>query len=324
MCAVHEPFLRLRFINVADGDAILAEEYGPEGVFRMLVDTGRPDVGAVPGSLRCTAAEYLREAGVDHIDALVITHLHVDHFGGLACLLPEVSFSDVYSGFFPDGPDRLPPGSFAGERTVEKLAGCLNEWAEDTGALAASGCRLHTVDRTISLDLTDRLRAEIVCPNGEAAAFQREAWSGMLAGRDVPEGMRYWSSKYRNPGSLRVRLTYAGRTAELAGDCYGAAWEGQGEPCDILKVPHHGDPKALTAALAERLHPAWAVISCGAEYIPRKDRPSWRTAALLEAQGTEIFFTDSFSAPWRRPEYRRSVDFIIRQDGAVVPPGRQS
>ena len=49
--------LRLHFINVGDGDAILAEEGGDP--FRLLVDTGRRDVGEAPGSLRCTAADYL-------------------------------------------------------------------------------------------------------------------------------------------------------------------------------------------------------------------------------------------------------------------------
>lgn len=324
MCAVHEPCLRLRFLNVGDGDAALVEEHSRTGVFRMLVDTGRPDVGAAPGSLRRTAREHLRALGIGRIDMLVITHLHVDHFGGLAALLSHVSFADAYAGFIPPCPGRRVPPRPGRERTVEKLAGCLDQWAADTEALAAAGCRLHQAERTLAIEPADRLRVEVVCPSETAAAFQRAAWSGMLAGESVPDGMQHWSAKYRNPGSLRVRLTYAGRTAELAGDCYGAAWEDQARPCDIFKVPHHGDGKALTAPLAERLRPAYAVISCGADYIPRKDRPSRRTAEMLERQKTEIFFTDSFSASWRRPEYRRSVDFIIQQDGSITPPGRQT
>ena len=51
--------LRLHFINVGDGDAILVEELREGSAFRMLVDTGREDVGGEPGSLRRTAAEYL-------------------------------------------------------------------------------------------------------------------------------------------------------------------------------------------------------------------------------------------------------------------------
>lgn len=44
--------LALHFINVGDGDAILAEHQGAGGTFRLLVDAGRADVGACPGSRR--------------------------------------------------------------------------------------------------------------------------------------------------------------------------------------------------------------------------------------------------------------------------------
>ena len=312
--------LEIHFINVADGDAVLIEEHGEGAAFRMLVDTGRRYVDAWPGSLRCTAAEYLRELGISHIDVLVVTHLHVDHFGDLPELLEEVSFDRVYSGFFPERPGgRVSPGPPV-DKTVQGLIDCLDQWSADTAAMLAKGCRLHAVDAVTILPLTDRLRVEIICPGEEASAFQRAAWADLLAGRPVSPDLLYWSAKYRNPGSLRVRLTYAGRVAELAADCYAAAWEEQARPCDILKVPHHGDKKALTEALVRRLRPSHAVISCGAEYIPRKDRPSRAGVELLERYGARVWFTDSFSAPWLAPLYHRSIHFTIYENGTVAAP----
>ena len=35
--------LNIHFINVADGDSILIEDWEGERVFRMMVDTGRQD-----------------------------------------------------------------------------------------------------------------------------------------------------------------------------------------------------------------------------------------------------------------------------------------
>ena len=143
----------------------------------------------------------------------------------------------------------------------------------------------------------------------------------LLENQPLPPGLKYWASKSRNPNSLRLRLTYAGRRIELAGDCYGQVWEGEElAPCDILKVPHHGDRLSLTPLLVEKLRPAHAVISCGAEYIPRKDRPSRQAAELLEARGARVWMTDAFSAPWHPPGWQRAILFQIHEDGTIQVP----
>ena len=162
----------------------------------------------------------------------------------------------------------------------------------------------------------------IACGDPEGCGRQRAVWSALLAGRQAAPERVWWSSKFRNPGSLRVSLDYAGRRVELAGDCYGAAWEDQAEPCAILKVPHHGDAKSLTPLLVRRLRPEHAVISCSAEYVARKDRHSLAAIRLLEEQGARVWFTDSFPQPGREPSCWSSADFTIREDGVILPPDR--
>ena len=78
----------------------------------------------------------------------------------------------------------------------------------------------------------------------------------------------------------------------------------------------------MTPRLVRRLRPQHAVISCAGEYIPRKDRPSAAAVSLLEAQGAQVWFTDGFPRPGRAPDRWQSVDFIIREDGTILPPER--
>jgi len=312
--------LRLHFINVGDGDAALIEEDHQGAVYRLLVDTGRADPGAVPGSRRRTAAAYLREHGVTRLDALVVTHLHEDHFGGTAEVLEQASVETVYAGFFPCPPVQRMARTGAEEKTVRGLLDCLEQWSDCAALFRARGCRLRQIEKTISLSLTPRVQGEIICDDPPASARQRRVWTEMLSGGTADPDQVWWSSKFRNPGSLRVRLRYAGRRIELAGDCYGAVWEDRAEPCDIWKVPHHGDAKSVTPELVRRLRPAHAVVSCSPEYIARKDRPSRRAAELLEERGCRVWSTGGF--PWAGQEADRwpSVDFTVMEDGTILSP----
>ena len=306
--------LRLRFFNVGDGDCILIED----GEFRMLVDTGKAEVPESAPAATC--AEHLSRAGVRHLDRLVITHLHTDHFGGLAALMQQTAIGEIISGYFP-----LEPGRAAVDprmtKTERGLASCLNEWSEDVERLKRTGCRTTELFASWhDVRLTPRLSADLIVPDVRALRLQRNVCNRMLRCEPVPSSQVVRAAKLRNPNSLRIRLYYAGRTIELAADCYGSLWDDAAEPCDILKAPHHGDVKSVTDALVMKLRPAHAVISCGRDYLPAKDRPSARTIACLRDAGADVWFTDCFSDGTSELHIWPSVDFTILDDGRILPP----
>lgn len=71
--------LQVHLIDVWQGDALLV--VAPDGT-TMLVDAG--DEGEYPGLVA-----YLRDAGVDHVDYTLVSHLHVDHMGSMDRVLED-------------------------------------------------------------------------------------------------------------------------------------------------------------------------------------------------------------------------------------------
>lgn len=86
---------RVVVMDVGQGDAILVTD----GAAAVLVDTG-------PGDAVVAA---LARSNVFHLDAVVLTHLHADHAGGLGDVLASVAVGRVV---VPEGTDRsaLPAG----------------------------------------------------------------------------------------------------------------------------------------------------------------------------------------------------------------------
>ncbi len=315
-----EEKLTVRFFNVGDGDAALLETAG-EKHFRLLVDAGSSLPEALEGGRSC--AECLRALGVERLDAAIVTHLHLDHMGGLKEIAETVRIRRVLSGYFPPVGAAAIPQEPQAEKTVRGLIDCLNVWKDTTDLLRRQGCELEEIRESGQVaGLKRGLEMTCIVPDPAGQERQRRAWDRMFLGKTVPDGEKAAVSRLRNPASLVFRAEYAGRTAVLGADCFGALWEEwENPPCDLLKVPHHGDRKAMTPKLAAALRPVHAVISCGEAYIPRKDRPSAGTAEALRGAGAQVWYTGAYAGdPLSPARHWPWIAFQIEKNGRLTGP----
>src|SRR3989454_2579674 len=91
--------LDIYVIDVEGGNATL---FVPPSGEAVLIDTGNVGAAAARDAARIMAA--MKDAGVQQIDHLIITHWHGDHFGGLAELASHVTIKE----FIDHGPNIQP------------------------------------------------------------------------------------------------------------------------------------------------------------------------------------------------------------------------
>ncbi len=309
------------FINVGYGDAILLRE--TETPFTMLVDCGDVHIGSSrPDGRRTTAADYLRRQGIRELDLLVLTHLHLDHAGGLAHLLPEVRVREFWTNYLPPEETwgqrlKIPAAWSAGARCLMQS---LNIYLEALAHLQKQDTKIRLIQQTRDCrQLTPMLTAGLYLEDESLRRRQVEIWAAAFDGSARSKDLDILDS-FINNTSIRLRLSYAGVDTELPGDVYASCWEQHNlSPCAIMKLPHHGHRDALTPRLLEMLRPQYAVISVSDSRTD--DCPSSDIFQMLSESGVKVLFTDAVQGPNGPAELHDSVRFqiICGQPAKVCP-----
>jgi competence protein ComEC len=239
--------LTVTFINVGQGDCVLIKT--PSGK-TMLVDGGERTAGN-------EVVRVLQENGIQRINAMVSTHPHADHIGGLVRVLQRLPVDAVY--------DSAKPYS---SKTYEDYLTLIYD----------KDIPFHVARAGNEIRLDDSIEIFVLWPPHTDAgdSFHVEKLSV-------------------NDASLMLYISFGNTTLLLTGDAETIVEEelirqGSVPEAQVLKIAHHGSATSSSEAFLNTVKPKIAIICVGAGNT--YGYPHKETIKSLTGIGSEILRTD--------------------------------
>jgi beta-lactamase superfamily II metal-dependent hydrolase len=212
--------LKIVFIDVGQGDSILV----------LLPNT---NTFLIDGGDRQSSDEVLstlRKLAITEIDAVIATHPHADHIGGLIDVINNLNVSQV-----------IDSGQMHTTQTFEDLLDVVD----------VAQIPLMSVHEGDSIKLDPRVKLDILNPPAS-----------------LPKGVN--NEEEFNDNSVVLKLTYGEFTALFTGDMEDynerrlLATTVEALDVDVLKAGHHGSRTSSGSAFLNAVSPEAVVISAGA------------------------------------------------------------
>lgn len=247
--------LRVDFLNVGQGDAALLQS----GTDVILVDAGpawqsrsgrRGDAG------ERTILPFLRRQGLRRVDRVLISHAHLDHYGGLESLIGKIPIGEIW----------FPPGPIESARFRKLLRRALKH-----------NIRLRRAQNGQMLQINGDLRLVLwqpLSPSNERAAAHDNVNNHSMVIQVIHK---------------QLKLLFAG---DLEHEAEKALLQQPGFQAahTLLKVPHHGSRTSSSVDFLRAVRPDEAVVSVGQRN--RFRHPSPKVLKRYEDLNARLWRTD--------------------------------
>ena len=262
LTGAHTPRFDVIFFDIGHGDAALVTL--PNGR-HLLIDAGGRDAFSDQGAR--TLLPHLERFGIRRLNAVVVTHPHSDHLGGLPALLRAAPVHRVLHN---------------GQEYASTL------FAETTHLLDSLGVAHQAVGAGDTIALDPSVLLQVLAPEATGATDE-DANNASVVLRLV-----YDQTTFLFTGDVEAEAE------QRLVARYGAILQS-----DVVKVAHHGSRTSSTPALVEHATPdtaqaTMAVVSVGSS--ARFDLPDEEVLWRWQARGATVWTTVRQGAIWLRSD----------------------
>lgn len=298
------------FINVGYGDSILLQSIDQ----RALIDCGDMRIRVNPEKgERIVASDYLIQQGIDAIDLLWITHLHLDHVGGLDAMPHKIGIKRIVTPYIPDKQliNRIAPIPEGAPDGVVCLIKALNIYTQALKFYLLNGAEvLYCSPLTKKIDpiqIGECVLEPFYQNNREGFFFMKKCFDDALMGCPNVNNLLLLDETINNY-SIGLHIKNNQTLIELPGDMgLDSCKMYLDKACEIFKMPHHGHKNSIDDELMQRIRPNHTVISVSNDRLdPCPYVPVIQTALAFG----DVSFTDAVTYEGTTI-YHNSVHFSI-------------
>ena len=235
--AIQPGVLELTAIDVGQGDGLLVAF--PNGKLMMVDGGGFPNWGQRKSKTKLDIGEdvispYLWSRSISRLDAMVCTHAHEDHTGGLGALIDNFHPAELWTGANGESTvwRALRSRALAKHVKIKSMRCCTD--------FAYGGARIQALSPPPEYEPSDEGK------NNDSLVLR----------------IQYGKHTFLLTGDMEKQME-----AQLFAD-------GKLSRIDVLKVPHHGSKTSSTDLFLDAVRPSFAIISDGFENSFHHPHPS--------------------------------------------------
>ena len=321
--------MQITFINVGYGDAIL---FQCSDGYTLLLDGGsalETEFAGAPYRIRCE--DFLRQHNIQHLDTVIISHIHEDHVCGLEPIFQQVPVGSLFVPYPPEpfleGRELFPaPDAF---RSVPLYTNALNAYRRILLRAGEQGIPITVTGPGGCLALNPELRIRILAPKPTAIQaymeLVRRAYAAENGGPAVTDCLTKLDAM-SNQTSLLLRFEMGETVFLSAADSCPREWDEVPsflfQNVNVLKLSHHGQSDSISEHFMRNMPLEYVLTTASSDrrYNCANPQVYQQLAQWRDPRPPKFLFSDERSYPpyFSQPDGFQAITLEI--DSGVITP----